>query len=222
MIGWAAAGSGGIAVLLALRWLTARHDSLGRARSFPVYSVGALAALATVLGALQARQATLEERLSAVAGHLIGVRATVHCQGIGREMVDAGSELGYVRWRPDGVPEHSTLIKHRQCAELGAYLGSDHAEPSSGQVVGVHVLTHEAMHMAGLTSEAEAECAAVQRDAWTARQLGATAAAARRLARTYWLLRYPDLPEEYRTVECRAGGRLDERRADAPWEQAPG
>jgi hypothetical protein len=65
------------------------------------------------------------------------------------------------------------------------------------------VLTHEAMHMKGLTGEAEAECAAVQKDSTTAELLGATPDQARQLARTYWHRVYPNMPDDYRSSTCR-------------------
>ena len=50
----------------------------------------------------------------------------------------------------------------------------------------MHVLTREAMHLAGRLDEAAAKCAAVQRDARTARLLGAAGADAAGLAAAYW------------------------------------
>ena len=97
-----------------------------------------------------------------------GARVAVRCQTVGGAFVDAGPELGYVRWRADGSPEPWTLIKRDQCRDLAAYLRSDKRRPTRDQVA-VHVLTHEAMHLSGRLGEAVAECAAVQRDAHTAR-----------------------------------------------------
>jgi hypothetical protein len=88
-------------------------------------------------------------------------------------------------------------------------------------VVAVHVLTHESMHMRGLTNEAAAECAALQRDETTAQLLGATAAEARSLARDYWLTVYPDMPSDYRDGGCVPGGPADERLDTAPWAPPP-
>ncbi len=81
----------------------------------------------------------------------------------------------------------------------------------------MHVLTHEAMHMAGITDEARAECLAVQRDAKTARLLGASPQEAADLARRYWRTFYPRMRDEYVTPECRPGGQLDQASPDAPW-----
>ena len=208
-----AAGAGAVAV----GWSRRRADELGRPRPFPMVGVGLLLALAVAAatpGVLRSRQ---ERRLAEAVSVLAGARVAVRCQTLGGAFVDAGPELGYVRWRADGSPEPWTLIKRDQCRHLGAYLRSDKRRPGRDQVVAVHVLTHEAMHLAGVVDEAAAECAAVQRDAHTARLLGAAPADAAALAAAYWQQVYPRMPDGYRSGDCRPGGTLDEGRDDAPW-----
>src|SRR5436309_4523971 len=101
-----AVGAGAVA----LRWSTTRVDSLGRAKSFPYISVGLLGLLAgaaVIPGYLRHRE---ERSLSAVATTLVGAPATVRCQSLGQTLIDAGIELGYVRFGTDGVPEHRAFI----------------------------------------------------------------------------------------------------------------
>jgi hypothetical protein len=157
----------------------------------------ALAVAAAAPGVLRTHQ---ERRLGRAASELAGARVAVRCQSLGGAFVDGGPELGYVRWRADGHPEPWAL--HR---------------PSRDQVLAVHVLPHEAMHLSGRLDEAVAECAAVQRDARTARLLGAADADAAGLAVAYWHDLYPLMPDGYRSPDCRPGGDLDEHLADAPW-----
>ena len=90
-------------------------------------------------------------------------------------------------------------------------------DPSDSQVVAVHVLAHESMHMSGVLMEFRAECAAMQRDARLAMLLGATAPQAHRLARHYWLVEYPTMPADYRDNGCGPQGALDEHLTDSPW-----
>lgn len=158
-----------------------------------------------------------ERRLEEVAAALVGGPVRVRCQTSLGALVDAGSELGSVRYGADGRLERATLLKRAQCLYLAQYLRSDKRNPSSGQVAAVHVLTHESMHMRGISAEPAAECAAVQRDATAARLLGAPAAASAQLAVSYWREHYPYLPESYRSGACRADGALDEQLPDAPW-----
>jgi hypothetical protein len=206
--------------LVGSRWLRRRRDALGRAKPFPAISVVLLVALG--VGALVPviRHHRLESRLSAAASDLVGTPVAVHCQSAGKQLVDVGPELGYVRYGADGVPEHATLIKRDQCSDLRSYLGSDKDSPSPEQVVAVHILSHEARHMAGITDEAVAECGAMQRDARTAQLLGADPTQAQRLARMYWLTVYPRMGDDYRSPLCQQGGALDERLPAAPWTSA--
>jgi hypothetical protein len=197
-------------------WLMHQRDSLGRPRSFPVWSVALLVLLAVVAAVPGVRRRGQERTLSSVASVLVGHRVSVHCQSFGKALSDVGSELGYVRFTPSG-PEPSTLIKRDPCAQLRRYASGRRSHPSFDEVVAVHVLTHESMHMKGLLNEAKAECAAIQRDEQTAELLGATAGQARELARDYWLEVYPRMPDEYRDNECAPGGHDDEQLSTAPW-----
>jgi hypothetical protein len=211
----AALAAGAVAVTVG--WARRRSDELGRPRPFPWVSVALLPPLAVagaVPGVLRADQ---ERRLGRGASALAGTRVAVRRQSLGGAFVDAGPELGYVRWGADGRPEPWALIKRDQCRHLAAYLRSAKRRPSRDQVLAVHVLTHEAMHLSGRLDEAAAECAAVQRDAHTARLLGAAAADAAGLAAACWRDLSPLLPAGHRSPDCRAGGALDERLPDAPW-----
>ncbi len=216
MLTWAALALGACAIAITARWFMTRVDALGRVKGFPYISVGLVSVLAVLAALPGIQRGNLEHRLAKAASTLAGARVAVHCQSLGGSFVDAGAELGYVKFRA-GVPERATLIKHDQCADLAAYLKSSKHHPSHNQVVAVHVLTHEAMHMAGQTNEALTECAALQRDAATARLLGANASDAAALARAYWRSVYPFMPDDYRDGTCAQGGRLDERIGDGPW-----
>lgn len=220
MLSWLSLGLVVSALAVGVHWLATRVDAIGRPRTFPWMSVVLLAVLATASAVPGLLTSLRERHLAKVATTLVGAPAGVHCQSLGEAFVDAGIELGYVRFRPDGTPEHDTLIKRDQCRDLAAYARSDKRDPGRAQVVAVHVLTHEAMHMAGIVDEATAECAAVQRDALTARLLGASTADAHLLADRYWRTVYPSMPEGYRTPECGPGRSLDEDSADAPWAPA--
>ena len=217
MLTWFAVALAGGAVAVAVGWALRPNDELGRPRPFPWVSVALLVALAAagaVPGVLRAQQ---ERRLGRAASVLAGARVAVRCQSLGGAFVDGGPELGYVRWRADGRPEPWALLKRDQCRRLGAYGRSGKHRPSRDQVLALHVLTHEAMHLSGRLDEATAECAAVQRDARTARLLGAGEADAAGLAAAYWQDLYPLMPGGYRSPDCRSGGALDEHLAEAPW-----
>ena len=208
------------AALVGGGWAVRRVDGLGRPRAFPVWSVAFLLVVALVAAIPGARRRTQERRLGSVASRLVGHHVNVHCQSNAGALVDAGAELGYVKYDGDGIPEPRTTLKREPCHDLRRYVDSNKRRPTLEEVVAVHVLTHEAMHMRGETNEATAECEAVQRDAQTARMLGATERQAQGLARYYWQIVYPDMPDDYRTSDCAPGGGLDEGLPAAPWGSA--
>ena len=217
MIHWIGLALFVAAAAVAARWWTARYDSLGRARSFPWFSTGFFVVLGIAAVTPWFLRIQLEHRLSDAASEIVGVSVEVHCQAFGGAFVDVGAELGYVAFGPNGIPERSTLIKRNQCRDLSAYLRSTKRAPSEAQIVAVHVLTHEAMHMSGLTDEKETECLAVQHDYEMARLLGAPEASARYLAVSYWQGIYPRMSTEYQSEECGPGGALDNGVQQAPW-----
>jgi hypothetical protein len=203
---------------LSARWYATRVDAFGRPRPYPV--LAAFCFELAVLAIVPVIELSAEQhRLGQVATELAGAPATVHCQHMASAMVDVSTDVGHVNLGPDGRPEHSTLIKNEQCRMLAAYLAhaKDRHTPSYDEVVAVHVLTHESMHMRGILDEAWAECAAVQRDAETAQLLGATPAEAHLLALRYWLTVYPLMSDGYRTADCGPGRPLDEHLPTAPW-----
>lgn len=203
------------------RWVTRRYDALGRRRPFPRVTVAVALVLAAACAVPLWQHDRLEHRLAGAASSLAGARVSVHCQTASETFVQAGGDLGYVRWGPDGVPEHATVLSYETCRDLRRWLASSKRDPSLDEVVAVHVLTHESMHMAGIKNEAHAECAAVQRDVRTALALGATPPQADALARRYWTEVYPRMRDEYRDG-CGAGGVYDEHLAHAPWDVGAG
>ena len=81
----------------------------------------------------------------------------------------------------------------------------------------MHVLSHESEHLGGIMDESLADCKAMQRDATTAQQLGATPAQGLLLARMYWMEVYPHLAADYATHDCRENGPLDRTPDDGVW-----
>lgn len=205
------------ALFVGYRGYAGRVDAIGRPVSFPVLWVSVLIVLAVLAATPGVVRFQLEHRLSAVASTVAGRAVTVRCQPLGDSFIDTGAELGYVQYAYDGTPVDWTLIKRAQCNDIADYLHSDKRKPSVSQVLAVHVLTHEVMHLASITNEAEAECMAVQRDAAVARQLGASPQQAAALAAAYYLGIYPHLQSDYWSPECRVGGEWDEGTDDAPW-----
>lgn len=203
------------AVALFIYWLQQR--GVRHHAPFPAISISSCVVLAVVATLPVVNRVTLESRLSHASSTLLGMHVEVDCQTLTGSALDMGNELGFVKWGPGGVPERQTLIKHQQCNDLHSYLNSSKQHPSAAQILAVHVLTHESMHMSGIKVEYVAECDAMQRDTAMAEIMGAKPAAAHALAVTYWLTVYPNMPDGYRSADCRPGGSLDLHLPDAPW-----
>ena len=203
------------ALALLARWFMQR--GVREHPPFPAISISSCVVLAVAATLPVVDRVTLESRLSHSASTLLGMHVEVDCQTLTGSALDMGRELGYVKWGPGGIPEHKTLIKHQQCNDLHSYLDSRQVRPTAAQILAVHVLTHESMHMSGITSESIAECDAMQHDTAMAEDLGAPAVAAHALAVSYWLTVYPYMPDDYRSSQCRPGGALDLHLPDAPW-----
>ena len=71
--------------------------------------------------------------------------------------------------------------------------------------------------LAGDQSEAATECYGMQALARVARGLGASPGYGRWLARYFWRAVYPTNSPEYKTKNCRNGGRLDLHPSSNRW-----
>jgi hypothetical protein len=205
------------AVSIVVRWRLRPIDAVGRRKKFPVVSVTLLCLVGVALAVPTLLRHREESRLGKVATVLVAAPATVHCETFGQSFTDLSGDLGFVKFSADGVPQHHTTIVRGPCADLKHYYSGDQAHPTPNEVIAVHVLTHESMHMRGQPDEAMAECEAMQRDAETAQLLGATPQEGLELARAYWLEDYPNMPDAYRSDDCRLNGALDEHLPDPPW-----
>ena len=186
-------------------------------RRVPWIGLALIAVPLLLLGWSERQWISAEHTYSAIARALAPGTEGVHCQRLGETFTYAGAELGHVDWDEDGRPLGAALISYETCGRLAAYAEGDKDAPPLEQVIAVHVLTHESMHLAGRLVESDADCAAMQRDAWTAQQLGATAAQGRRLAQTYWREVYPRMPDAYTDRTCAAEDLLDESPGDGVW-----
>lgn len=184
-------------------------------RRWPTWMTGFAVTGMVLAGGCEAAHRWQERPLEDVSAMLAGRSVEVTCQRASETFLDASAKHGFVPFDPDGAT-NQVWLSWDTCRDLRGYRG-DPADPTLDQVIAVHVLTHEAMHVAGHLNEAEAECKAVQRNARTAIALGAEPADAHALAVRYWQEVYPMLHSEYRTSECAAGGDQDDDLSTSPW-----
>ena len=186
---------------------------LGRHR----VSLVCTAALAVVPGWFAWQTRALELKLAEAVQEISGVpSAEVDCQGFLREF-RLDNNLGEVRFGRDGTISTTAGLRDSVCDHIKAWLDSDKEHPSRDQVIAVHVLTHEAIHVSGVIDERATECQAMQADARTARVLGATPEQAQALAERYYRDVYPHMPNGYRSTGCHENGEYDLSPGDGVW-----
>lgn len=102
------------------------------------------------------------------------------------------------------------------CEPLHAFFGSDYAptlnEESLDLASALVTLAHEAEHLRSPeAAEAAVECVAIQRVRDLVRAAGRGRPYAELMTGLAWDVGYPDMPDEYRTKQCRDGSKLDLR-----------
>jgi hypothetical protein len=189
----------------------------------------ALLAFVAWLGVVRHDTRANEQRLGAIATRIAGRPVAVHCPGPLGRLIGWDIVEGSVRFDPDGTPHDETKLRKTSCAELDALAEgrrtqelacTERARIVCGRhgratAMAVDVLAHESWHLRGVMDEGETECRSLQTMAWTAQQLGATAAQGAALARAQLEGGYLELPERYRDPRCADGGALDLRPGDA-------
>lgn len=161
-----------------------------------------------------------QARYSAAAQALTGrPEVNVSCQRFGSGLVDADRFSGWVNFE-NGKPTKTAHLDWRTCHDLRAFernLDAPMTDLTREQVTAMHVLTHEAIHLTGVSNEAATECIAIQNDETTATLLGVPAATAAALPGRYFTETYAHMPDDYWSAECIEDGALDQTPSDGTW-----
>jgi hypothetical protein len=156
--------------------------------------------------------------LADVASQIAARPVEVHCPGILQRLVDVSPHAGSVYFDADGRPADVTELNDETCSALADFADGRTEEGDSLRVArALHVLAHESFHLAGVRDEAEADCFGLQRTAFVADRLGATADEAGRLAALALAERTLSAPADYRSPACHDGGELDLDPASPVW-----
>ena len=188
-------------------------------RSVPWIGLALIVLPLVALGWTERQWISAEQHFSAVVRTLQPLAPGVHCQRLGESFTANAWELGHVMFE-DGVPTGPAVLSYQACQDLTSYWRSSSQEksnPTREQIIAVHVLSHEAVHLNGIMNEALTECSAMQRDAAVAQRLGATPAQGRVLAERYAGAIYPMMPSDYVTKDCVKDGPLDKTPGDGIW-----
>ncbi|GCE78477.1 hypothetical protein [Cellulomonas biazotea] len=165
--------------------------------SFPALGVAALVwwlALTAVGGYFELRHHHAQAAATAATRLASGVPdAQVVCRRAGADWLDLSGTLGMVRYDDP----QTSILRAQTCARLGAWLWSTKHAPSLDEVVAVHVVSHEAHHVAGEFDEGVTECRALRSDTAVAERMGASPVQAQALAARYVAEAYPYQRDEY-------------------------
>jgi hypothetical protein len=131
--------------------------------------------------------------------------AHADCARFSDELFNVSQYQGYVYY--DG--SNAAHLRRDVCIDLWTYAHGGQRNPSDSEIFAVHVVTHEAMHINGIRSEAQAECTAMQLSHLVAEALGASPEQARRLQAKYFEEYYPHQRSDYRSGACTEGGAMD-------------
>jgi hypothetical protein len=169
----------------------------GRASSWGLGAVAVVwwTVLAAAAGLAEAEH-QVTQQLATSATVMVSGRpgAVARCARRTTDLFDLSGNAGSVRWDTPDVAR----LRADTCAALWSWVVSDKAHPTIDQVVALHVLAHEAVHVGGERVEATTECVAMRWDATVARALGASDAVAEQIATVYREQVYPTMPDEYR------------------------
>jgi hypothetical protein len=147
-----------------------------------------------------------EHALARVATEIVGRPVGVHCQGFVSSLLDINDRTGEVRFPPGSPPDHMFLTRGT-CKALKRFR-TGHRRLTLGAAQAINTLTHESFHLRGIIDEATTQCYAIQTDGWTVVRLGGTPEEGIAVANVV-LAEQPNMPSEYQSADCRAGGRLD-------------
>lgn len=184
--------------------------------------VSVLAIAVAALAVQQRAAAQSEARYARVASEIAKRDVRVRCQGLLGALLDIGVNAGSVQFDANGRPADETHLTRSVCHGLRRFAddprssrldcvrtGTACPREAFETVQAIHTLAHEAVHLAGVRDEAEAECYGLQTVDLVAVRLGADLATARSLADYAFTRLYPALPPHYRTDGCHDGGPLD-------------
>ena len=194
-------------IFIILAIVSAVRGSYGERFDVYFFTMVVLAAVAAIL---PIRHMLFEHRLAVAAEQLIGhEQVIVDCNSYFDSIFHLGA-AGFV-YRGSGVIN----LEVRTCDRLRDYLDNPSAA-GPNERYSLHVLTHEAMHVAGVYDEILTDCKAFQRNHKTASLLGVAGNIAVWHAREIHRSRSPQHP--YYSAECEPGGPMDDKLPGAVWK----
>ena len=169
--------------------------------------------LAGAFAYLPIKQELFEAKMGKAVEKLLVKRdVEVYCQSFWDTFYNRLGVAGFVYRGSSKI-----IMEPRSCEGLKGYLDNP-KNPNQRELFSLHVLTHEAMHVAGEYNEKKADCMAFQRNHKMAKLLGVSEAASIQSAISLHRWRSPRHP--YFSSDCEPGGALDENLPGAVWQRS--
>jgi hypothetical protein len=200
-----------VATLLAAMSLRAWYRVITRydetdGRGFRVVVTWVFTILAFTAGYFEVAHHLRQQLATEALGVLSDVEGvSADCERFSEELFNLSQYQGYVYYDGSNVAH----LRRNICHGLWDYAHGGQANPTEWQILAVHIVAHETMHINDIRDEAVAECMAVQLNHLVAEELGATPEEARELQRRYYEEYYPHQRADYTSGQCREGGELD-------------
>ena len=197
-----------VALLMVLSLLWAWRNDFGT--TFVTVSTLVCVAILAVPAFFEWRWQHNESRYTSAASVVGGKKLQVRCQRLFETMVDIDGYAGHVAYSEDGTISNVANLDYQVCQDMKVWPSVSPAAATPEQVDALHVLVHEAEHVAGVLNEAQADCYAIQHTVPVAKKLGLSAVQANVVAARYYLQMYPHMPAGYRDqTRCVRGGEWD-------------
>ena len=182
-----------------------RYDSID-GRGFRAVVAGVISIVAFAAGYFEVAHHLRQQLATEALGVLSDVEGvSANCERFSEELFNLSQYQGYVYYDGSNVAH----LRRNVCHDLWDYAHGGHANPTEGQILAVHIVGHETMHINDIRGEAVAECTAAQLNHLIAQELGATPDEARDLQRRYFEEFYPRQHPKYISGTCAEGGELD-------------
>lgn len=175
-----------------------------------------LSVLLLLFGGLEARWQYFQWRGSEVVKAVSGnPNGTLECQRMLPSFFDMDSAS--LAGKVSSLDPNVAHLKNGQCNEIFWWMQSGSPDTVSGkQIVALHVLTHESVHVSGQFSESIAECTALQRDPLAVTTLGGSNEVAHVVQSEYFKQVFPNLSDAYKLKDCKIDDKFDSIKNPSP------
>ena len=179
-------------------------------KKFPAISVVLTVILLGIFGWQEIQWQKVEWEGTAVVKEISGNKeGYLKCQRFSEAFFDVNTTRGGMVM--SDAPNEA-IVNYEQCQSIMGWMESGKKSMTSKELQSLHVLTHEAVHVAGERNEAVTECTAINRDNMTVSILGAPDALALETPQRYYDEFFNRMPSEYRLDGCSVSPEYDSLR----------